>query len=256
MAVRPKIAPDRELAAYWGWWREAGVEGDFSDEPQALLRLVEEDALDAGNASDAQSRGPEAPEAEPVSIGGTAEAWPRELAAFREWWLAEPSLDLPGSGPRLPPRGAENAALLVLVPMPEPGDRERLLEGREGALITAMLAAMGIAPAEAYIAAALPRHMAAPDWAGLEASGLGAITRHHLMLARPQRLLVLGHAILPLLGHDPSQSPAAVRDTAIKAAPGAASVPTLASFAPGRLLENARQRAILWRRWLDWTNQD
>lgn len=262
MVSRPATALERELAAYWSWWREAGVDNAFADEPRALLRLVGVDRAAPGGTSEQARETAPAPlrPAQPSparpAIGGAPEAWPRDPAAWRAWWLAEPSLELPGSGPRLAPRGDAGAALMILVPMPEAHDRDRLLEGREGALVEAMLASMAIAPADAYIAAALPRHMAAPDWDGLDAAGFVALTRHHLALARPQRLLVLGHAILPLLGHGSSQPPAAVRETAISDAPDAARIPTLAGFAPGRLLENARQRALLWRRWLEWTHED
>ena len=145
---------------------------------------------------------------------------------------------------------------MVLVPMPEPGDRDRLMGGREGALVAAMLSAMRIAPADALIGAALPRTMAAPDWAALCEADLGALVRHHLSLARPKRLMVLGHAILPLLGHGSTQPPGDVRETAINTDTGTVHIPTLAGLAPARLLDNAKQRASLWRRWLAWTQDD
>ncbi len=248
---------ERQLAATLAWWRMAGVDQVFADTVQPLLRAVEDGAfqpaagpepLRAVADAHAQTTAPQ--------LGGPAAAWPRDLAAFSAWWLAQPSLDLGGAGPRVPPRGASGAALMVLVPMPEAGDRDTLLSGRAGLLLANMLGAMGIGPGEAYFATALPRHMAQPDWAELARLGLGAILHHHLALVRPRRLLVLGRGLLPLLGHDPAQSPGAVKPISIATAAGTLAVPTLAGFAPERLLDNARQRAMLWRQWLDWTESD
>ncbi len=259
MTGPPLAALEKELAGYLSWWSEAGVSHALSDTPRALLRMDEPAPSDKDARPDTSS-GPSAAIGEVAgrqpTIGGNPQSWPRDLAAFREWWLTEPLLELGGTGPRLASRGEPGAALMVLVPMPEPGDRDRLLEGREGTFVAAMLSAMRIAPADTVIAAALPRYMAAPDWTGLAKAGLGALARHHLSLARPARLLVLGHAILPLLGHGSTQAPGDVRETAMDTGAGTIQLPTLAGLAPARLLENARQRASLWRRWLAWTQDD
>jgi DNA polymerase len=110
---------------------------------------------------------------------------------------------------------------------------------------------MGLAPEQIYLAAALPRHTPLPDWERLAADGLGEILLHHIRLAEPQRLIVLGMRILPLLGHDPAQAAPAVSELTIQGR----AVPMLTSYAPDRLLGNARQRAALWQRWLDWTDE-
>jgi len=256
MESHSALTLERQIAAALDWWREAGVDLAFADEPSGWLNPPA-DAAAAGippSANKAKPAGDAPPPAPVPRMGGDPGQWPQDLAQFREWWLAEPTLDAGGSAPRVAPRGNAGARLMVLVPMPEPEDGERLLAGREGALVGNMLAAMGIGEDAAYVAAALPRHMAEPDWRALDGEGLGAVLLHHLALARPERLLVLGRNILPLLGHDPAQSPAAIKETAIQGAAAQMLVPTLAGFAPGRLLENARQRALLWRRWLDWTD--
>ena len=65
------------------------------------------------------------------------------------------------------------------------------------------------------------------------AAGLPALVQHHVALAQPKRLLVLGAGdILPLLGHDPAQSSPGVHSLAALAMHR----PVLASFAPGALL--------------------
>jgi DNA polymerase len=173
------------------------------------------------------------------------------LAAFRQWWLEETTLDAGGLAPRIAPRGERGAKLMLLVPMPEADDRDSLLSGPEGRLLASLATAMGLAPDQLYLAAALPRHTPAADWERLGAEGLGEIVLHHIRLAAPERLIVLGSRILSLLGHDPAQAAPAVSELAIHGAP----VPMLTSYAPERLLEHARLRAGLWRAWLDWTHE-
>jgi DNA polymerase len=232
------------IAAAQAWWREAGVDLAFHDEPQGWL--ADEAPPVEVKAAPARVAPPPKPR-----VGGDPAAWPQDLAAFRRWWLEEPSLDDGGVNPRLAPRGEAGAALMLLVPMPEAGDRDTLLSGAEGRLLTSLATAMGLAPEQVYLAAALPRHTALPDWERLSADGLGEVLLHHVRLANPRRLLVLGTRILPLLGHDPAQAAPAVSELAIQDR----SVPVLTSYAPERLLGNARQRAGLWQRWLDWTDE-
>ena len=241
---------ERQLAAALAWWREAGVDHIFTDEPHPLLRATH--ATEPNSASPAPSQPERKAPAPRPTVGGSAADLPQDLAAFHAWWLAEPSLEVGGTGVRIPARGAVEPALMVLVPMPEATDRDTLLSGPEGRLVAGMLGAMGIPEEAFYLAAALPRHMAQPDWQDLEKAGMAAIVRHHVALVQPQRLLVLGHGILPLLGHDRSQAPASIKETVINGATTGA-VPTLVGVAPDRLLGNARQRALLWRQWLEWT---
>src|SRR5690606_20604051 len=141
---------------------------------------------------------------------------------------------------------------MVLVPMPEEGDSDSLLAGPQGKLVSNMLTAMGIAESASYLAAALPRHAKHPDWQALAARQLGEVIVHHVRLARPKRLLVLGRAMLPLFGYDPAQGAAAVRKVALQGC----DLPALASFGPEALLATPRFRAALWRGWLEWTEGD
>jgi len=248
MDSRPPLTLAEQLAAAQAWWREAGVDSDFADAPRNWLE---------GERSKAQSERTEAPE--PLSgrgqppavppLGGDAATWPDSLADFARWWLTNEQLEAGGTAARVSPRGAANAALMVLVPMPEASDTERLLSGPQGQLVANMLRAMGIAEDTAYLASALPRHVRHPDWQALAARELGQIVNHHVRLVAPRRLLVLGRAMLPLFGHDPAQAGAKPREFALQGCP----TPALVSYVPETLLETARFRAALWRGWLDWT---
>ena len=159
-----------QIAAAQAWWREAGVDFVFHDEPRAWLA---DDAPPAHSA--AAVTAPASPVEPPrARIGGDPSGWPQDLAAFHRWWLEDPSLDTGGAALRVAPRGEAGAALMILVPMPEAEDSDTLLSERHGTLVGNMLRAMNIPPERAYLAAALPRHASHPDWAGLAARGLGA----------------------------------------------------------------------------------
>lgn len=248
--TEPAIDPATALAAVLDWWREAGVDHTFSDDPRTWLAQPAA-AESAPERAMAPPPAPILPAAKPPVAERFAglDALPASLAAFQQWWLAEPSLDGGHVAGRVAPRGVEDAALMVLVDHPEADDRDVLLSGPQGRLLAAMFAAMGITADQAYIAACLPRHMPLPDWAGLDAAGLGEIVRHHIALARPRRLLVFGRHISPLLGHDPTKSAEPLRHFNHESV----SIPLLLAPGLANLAGRPRSKAGLWQAWLDWT---
>ena len=234
-----------QIAAAHDWWREAGVDAAFADEPRDWLERPPEPAPSvASSATSAHAAEPAVP-----PLGGDCAAWPQALADFAAWWVSDEAFETAGTGPRVPPRGVAGAELMVLVPTPEEADAERLLSGPQGRLVGNMLTAMGIAEDAAYLASALPRHVRHSDWHALAARGLGKIVIHHVRLVQPKRLLVLGRAMLPLFGHDPAQAGAKPREMSLEGC----EVPALVSYGPEGLLDTPRFRAALWRGWLDWT---
>jgi DNA polymerase len=150
----------------------------------------------------------------------------------------------------VPPSGPVGAPLMVLVPMPEAGDTQALLSGREGKLLDAILAAMGLSRSEIYRASALPAATAMPDWQALHAAGLGAVVMHHVALAMPQRLLILGKTdISSLITHDPAKSAAILPSVNQERA----SVPLALDFALATLLTQPSLKRRVWINWLEWT---
>ncbi|MDE1915394.1 MAG: hypothetical protein KGJ57_08860 [Sphingomonadales bacterium] len=267
------IAP--AISGALDWWREAGVDMGFTDTPRQWLAPRADpdapqqrpatplpaafaEAIAAANAPAAQSV-----EERPL-IGGDPAAFPQDLAAFDAWWLSEASLDGGHIEGRVAARGPADAPLMVLVTQPEAGDAAtgRLLSGPWGALLSAMLGAMGLAEDEVRIAAVLPRHMPQPDWSALNAAGLGAVIRHHVTLARPGRIVAFGGNILPLLGHALPQSPAVLsdvnqqeagqsgRESPISGGVKASSIMAMPDL--GMLLERPRAKAVFWQSWLGW----
>jgi DNA polymerase len=238
------------LASALDWWREAGVDHAFGDDPRAWLEAAPENSEALTNAPAAGTTAPKAPEAPPTrGLTAQKDSWPTNLADFAAWWLGEPLLDHGMTAGRIAPRGSAGAPLMVLVEQPEDADTDRLLSGPEGRLLDAFLAAAGIAPDQAYVASVLPRHTPMPDWAALLSTGFAEVTAHHVALAAPTRLIAFGSNILPLLGHDSANK----RDLSPVLNHEGQTIPLLPALSLAALLATPRRKAALWRDWLDWT---
>lgn len=248
-----------ELHAAFEWWRMAGVDLEFVDYATDWLdrggSIVGEDA--AQHAPDAVSdQPPQSHLAQSTPVKNTVtridllgEAPPQTLSEFHEWWLNAPGLDAIGPRGRIAPRGPAHADLMVIVIDPEESDRERLLGGAKGRLLSQMLKAMGHDEDQTYIASALPRHTPMADTASLAAMGMDAVTAHHITLAAPKRLLAFGGNILPLIGHELPKDAPSLREINQTSA----SMPVMVSEELDSVLAMPRLKARFWRRWIEWS---
>ena len=241
-----------DIAAAMDWWREAGVDYDYSAQPVRWLapdELVERapEVPAAYSAPPEQRAARSAPPASAQRVGGDRAGWPADIDAFANWWLEHPSLDGGQVRGRVPPRGPRGASLMVVLAQPEPEDREALLEGATGTLLDSILAAIGTAPDAVYLASALPRHTPGADWAALQSSGLGALLAHHVGLVGPERIILFGPHILPLVGHDPAQ----IAQNSLSFNHEGRTIPLLAAQELGSLAARPARKAALWRRLLD-----
>lgn len=237
------------ITAALDWWRAAGVDHDYLDEPHQWITAEDED--EGPGASRRPRRAPVdlEPEGPPPPPRLDAPPLPDTLEAFQHWWMTEPLLDHGRTTHRVPPQGVHNAKLMILVEAPEDEDRDSLMSGPQGRLLDAMLIAFGLSRDTIYLASALPRAMDVPDWADLGARGLGTVLAHHITLAAPQRLMVLGGRILSLIGHELPQRSAVLREFNH----GGVHIPLLASRALSTLLNQPHAKGPLWKAWLDWT---
>jgi len=264
---RPDLTIAREFEAALAWWHAAGVDCDYADDATAWLAdaPVAKPAADANKAGSARGGSaqvsgpasesvaaralPAAPPSPPATLRRDllGESPPQDLAAFRDWWMTAQGIDTARAFPRIAPRGAANAALMVLVPQPEEADRDRLLSGPQGRLLANILAAMGLDESAVYIAAALPCHTPMADLAMLAAGGMDAVTRHHISLVRPARLIAFGTGLAPMLGANDAEHP--LRE--INHAGG--KVPVIVSETLDSLMDMPRLKARFWRRWTQWS---
>lgn len=242
MENRTDIPLGEKFAATIDWWRDAGVDYEFTDEIVPLLSDEQEQpAARPAARQRAEKEEAEKPPEPKVAVSDL----PDNLAEFRTWWVGPHNPFGSAHSPRVAPIGMENAPIMVVTTMPEADDRDSLLSGPQGRLVGNILRAIGLNPDTAYLASALPNHTTLPDWDGLVAEGLGAVIAHHIALTKPQRVLLFGSRIPALLGHDPAEPPESFArhgDT-----------PVLTTFSPDRLLDHARQRARLWKRLCEWT---
>lgn len=263
--TRPDLSLAREYEAALAWWRAAGVDCDFADDATAWLADAPFEAAPAqgsvahDKSGSAHSRGqkreaasprlapvpaPELPAPRPNLLGDSP---PTNLSEFRQWWLEAPALGTSRLNPRIPPRGDHGAALMVLVPQPEEHDRERLMEGPQGRLLANMLAAMGLDDSAIYLASALPCHTPMADFVAMGASGMDAVLAHHIALAAPKRLLVLGTGLAAMLGQAQSAQP--LREINHDAG----KVPIMVSETLDAMMDMPRLKARFWRRWMEWS---
>ena len=250
-------APVRPLAekaaeGVLGWWREAGVDFGFVDEAQVWL-------TDPGDEEEARHEREETrPAARPTPPPAVHQpppppqldraAFPADLAAFHDWWMSEPLLAEGAVSRRVPPRGATGAKLMVIVPEPEAEDRDALLSGREGRLLAAMLRAFELPAEQVYFASALPRHLPGADWRELARGQLGEVLLHHVDLAAPERVAILGNNVLPLIGHQPPQASADLR----KINHDSREIPLLVARSLAAMIERPRWKKAVWDAWLGW----
>ena len=235
------------IAAAIGWWREAGVDGDWSDAPQDWL-AAGRPAKPAASAPAASANAAVPPPEAPRPLAGGPAAWPQTLHDFAPWWMNEPMLAPPGQ-PRVAPGGGAGAALMIVVPMPAPDDHAGIPGGKGGVLVDALLRAAGIARDDVYFASAIPSRIAAPDWRALREAGLGDVLRHHVALVRPQRLLIFGQTgISTLLGHDSPNSHWHLPSINH----GESTISALCAYDLDAIMARPALKAGLWRRWLDW----
>ena len=250
MDDRAQLTPDDELKAALDWWREAGVDREFSDEPTKWLAARPEQSEPQPNQAttrDAEDRAAPSPAPEIVLDRSSL---PQDFGDFAEWWLTAPELDAGRTSGRVVPRGNKGSELMVLVPEPEREDREVLLSGPQGRLLGEILRAMGCDESEVYFASALPRHLPGADWQALAGSFIGDVLRHHIQLVSPRRLVAFGGNILPLIGNDLPQGPADLPEINL----GEQRIPLLAARSLPALLDRHRWKDELWKAWLGWTD--
>ena len=218
------------------WWMGAGVDTPIAEEPRNWLAEPR-----AAAATAPAALAPPAPAALPVTLKG-----------FHAW-LAESETLPDGSrqGRRILPGGDASGGLMIMIDMPEPADAAAgaLLSDESGRLFDRMLAAIGRDRSQVYLTAlCLERPMGGrADPAAI--ARLGEIARHHIALAAPKRVLLMGQAVnRAVLGvelvnarqklHNLNHDGATVDATKVQA---------VATFAPRFLIQSPARKADAWK---------
>lgn len=267
--TEPDLSLAREFEAAIAWWHAAGVDCDFDDDVTAWLAEASMEApaapkgVTAGTSRSASSAQDQTQQAKQQTVPAAqapapalaptvvrrdllGDSPPADLAAFHRWWLEAAELDDARLYPRIAPRGAEGAALMVLVPQPEEHDRDSLMDGPQGRLLGNILAAMGLDDNAVYLAAALPCYTPMADLAAIGAGGMDAVLAHHIALVQPKQLLVLGTGLSAMLGARDNQPLREINHSAGK-------VPVMVSETLDAIMDMPRLKARFWKRWIEWS---
>ncbi len=216
--------PDRAAAiSALGWWLDSGVDVAVGETPRDWRRSV--------------------PARSPVPVAEAVRQTPSDLAAFRAWLEVEPGLPLERPGARrILPLGTEAAALMLFADFPSAQEiaEGRPLAGDSWVLAQRMLAAIGLAPDDAYLATLACFHVPGARLDGAEFERCASIARDHIRLARPERLLLFGDApARALTGHPlPAARGKVHRIEGVR---------TVATFHPRWLLQRPSDKALAWK---------
>ncbi|VXD03597.1 uracil-DNA glycosylase family protein [Sphingomonas sp. 8AM] len=173
----------KAAASALDWWHDAGVDVVVGDEGFAWLDSA------AQQLATRQTERPAAAEVAPAS-----DALPEDAAAFAAWRIGEAAPEARWGGGAIAASGPADAELMVFVDCPERDDRELLMEGEVGRLFERMLAAIGRTRADTALASVCVRRPTTGRVPRETEARLGEIARHHVALAAPKRLLVMGDA--------------------------------------------------------------
>lgn len=240
--------------SYHDWWSLAGMDSFVGEAPAGWLNVPA--------ANDATARPKPQRLAEPEIAPLPAALQRQEAPAIQEpkgpvvfpdgWdafqsWLAT-SPDVPGSqwdARRVLPVGKAEAPLMLLTAWPEIDDQRdaALFSAAAGQLLDAMLRAIGTTRGDAYLASlAVTR----PPGGRVDEKDVGELDRllwHHLQLAKPERLLLVGGDIVRMAA---KISLPDARGRLLDINQDGGKVETVAVAHPAMLLARPAQKAAAW----------
>jgi DNA polymerase len=223
----PYVAAEAESAL--SWWAEAGVDILIDEAPRDWLR-------------------PKAKEPAPAPAGDEApgEPLPDQLDLFQAWLASTDRLDFAApAAPRVCPAGDPASGLMILADMPTGEDcaAGALISGEAGRLFERMLAAIGRDRGSIYLAALSCIRSPSGQLNSEAMKNCSALARHHLGLAAPKAVLLLGDSCAKaLLGLSVAQARGRWHEISTHGGP----VKALATIAPRQLLEAPRLKALAW----------
>lgn len=232
-------AQSARFASLMTWWQDAGVDVVIDETPRNwLVRPVASAVAPAIVAPIVAAPGAPAP-ASPA-----ASPLPDTLDAFQAWLATSDRISMP-LATRVAPTGDPASGLMVLIDLPEAEDvtTGRLLGGPAGELFDKMIAAMGRSRETLYLAAMAPGRPAGGYVDKAAGELFGKLARHHVGLARPRALLLMGEA--------PSRTFlnlgfVEARGRTHKIEVGGARITAVSTFHPRTLLQHPQQKRRAW----------
>jgi uracil-DNA glycosylase family 4 len=201
--------------SYFDWWTLAGVDALVGETPAGWLNAppinnaINDNSADNRRPTSLADQAPpvipevlqkKSPNSENIAKGPVV--FPTDWNEFQSW-LAE-NADVPGiqwDGRRVLPIGAQGAKLMVLAAWPEQECQQRaeLLCGDAGKLLDNMLRAIGLTRDDCYLASMAITRPAGGRCDPSDLPELQRLLSHHIAMAQPQRLLLIGADITQIL---------------------------------------------------------
>lgn len=241
--------------SYCDWWSLAGVDALVGEAPSSWLAAPPANDAAAQPKATPAAAPEQAPLPSALRRADTPDVLPAAKAptVFPEaWddfqrWLSE-SPDVPGSqwdARRVLPVGSAGAPLMLLTAWPEVDDQREgaLFAGPAGDLLDAMLRAIGLTRAECYAASLAVTRPPGGRCDETEAAELDRLLWHHLRLARPGRLLLIGGDIVRMAA---TMQLADARGRLLEINQYGGKMETVAVASPAMLLARPAQKAAAW----------
>jgi DNA polymerase len=234
-----------DAASVLSWWADAGVDVLIDEEPRDWLR-PQAKAPPAGPAQTAPADRAPAAEAAPPAPARDEAPLPGQIDLFQAWLQESASLPYAApAAPRVCPSGDPASGLMIMADMPTAEDcsANSLLSGESGRLFDRMLAAIGRDRASIYLAALSCLRSPTGLFNAEGAKNCATLARHHIGLATPRAVLLLGDTCSKaLLGMPMPQARGSWHDIPTQAGPARA----LVTFAPKDLLKYPALKAQAW----------
>ena len=225
---RAKTETSSEAAASaLRWWTDAGVDSLVAEEPRDWLGTRE--TVPSGAAPAHQ-----------------ADVFPGQLELFLEYLRTSDRLSFASpSAPRICPSGDPASGLMIMADMPSVEDCSAgsLFSGEAGQLFDRMLGAIGRDRDSIYLAALSCIRSPTGRLSGDPASRCTTLARHHIGLAAPKILLLLGDEVSKaLLGLPASRARGRWHEVQTHAGP----IKAMVTYRPSYLLDQPAAKAHAW----------
>ena len=216
-----------EARSALAWWLDAGVDVAVQEEPRDWLKPAP----------------PRSAAVDVAPVANVAEVSHETLAELQQWLASSAQLPLASAtAKRILPHGPENAAIMLLSDAPalEDAAAGQPIGGEAWALARKMLAAIGMTEEEAYSASLSCVHAPGARMSEKEREACAEVARHHIRIAKPQRLLLLGDGpCVALLGKRLVEARGHVHKIE--------GVRTVATFHPRQLINQPSNKARAWK---------
>jgi DNA polymerase len=226
-----------EAASLLGWWLDAGVDTLVADQPRNWLCKTREPSPSPGASESIPAPAPSA--STPASSSDRGDT----LEAFHAYLRQASDLPLFRSGAaRALPHGPAHAEIMIISDLPgrDCSAEGKPIGGEAWELTVRMLAAIGFAPDQAYVASLACFPSPGNRLGEQELARCADDMKHQVALVAPKRLLLLGDGpARALLGQTILQARGRVQRIA--------GIPAVATLHPRQLLQRPSDKAYAWR---------